>query len=309
MHHHLSSAASGPVEPLERFLADYRSYLEDERGLADLTVANYLQTARDFLLRRCAGDPAAVTGPTAADISRFVLGEAARGLSPRTVNESVVRLRSLLRYLYTKGMVAAPLAQATPWMAGSRAGSLPRTLDPSVGPRLLASCDSSTLVGVRDFAILSVLSRLGLRGREIAGLSCDDIAWRRAEVTVHGKGGFVDSLPLPADVGEAVAEYLERRGTMATRRVFCTVQEPWDGMTTTAVRAVVRRACARVGIDDTGTHRFRHAVATELLRRGAPLPEIGQLLRHHHLQTTALYAQVDFDALATLAQPWPGVRP
>ncbi len=238
-----------------------------------------------------------------------MLDEAGRGLSPRTVNESVVRLRSFLRFLYLKGFVAAPLAQATPWMANSRAGSLPRTLDPSVGPLLLASCDRSTLVGVRDFAIISVLTRLGLRGRETAALSCADIKWRRGEVTIRGKGGVFDTLPLPADVGEALADYLERRGSMACRQVFCNVREPWGGLTTTAVRAVVRRACERTGIDDTGTHRFRHAVATELLRRGAALPEIGQLLRHHHLQTTALYAKVDMDALATVAQPWPGARP
>lgn len=308
MKYPVSTVVSEPMEPLEQFLDAYRSYLEGERGLASLTVANYLQTARDFLVRRCDGDPTSLSDLSAADISGFVLDEAGRGLSPRTVNESVVRLRSLLRYLYLKQLVAAPLAQATPWMANSRAGSLPRTLDPSVGARLLASCDPSTLVGVRDVAIISVLTRLGLRGREVAALSCDDIEWRSAEITVRGKGGSFDVLPLPSDVGAAVASYLERRGTVGPRQVFCNVRAPWSPLSTTAVRAVVRRACERVGIDDTGTHRFRHAAATELLRRGASLPEIGQLLRHHHLQTTALYAKVDMDALMTVAQPWPGAR-
>jgi integrase len=125
---------------------------------------------------------------------------------------------------------------------------------------------------------------------------------------VRGKGNSFDVLPLPADVGEAVVRYLERRGPASCRQVFSSVQTPSGPLSTTAVRAVVRRACERIGIDDTGTHRFRHAAATELLRRGASLPEIGQLLRHHHLQTTALYAKVDLDALATVAQPWPGAQ-
>jgi integrase len=219
-----------------------------------------------------------------------------------------VRLRSLLRYFYLKGLVSAPLAQATPWMANSRAGSLPRSLEPSVGARLLASCDRTTLSGARAYAIVSVLVRLGLRAGEIAALSCDDIDWRRAEVVVRGKGGVFDVLPVPADVGEALASYLARRGKVRCRQVFANVEAPWGALTMTAVRAVVRRTCERVGIDDTGTHRFRHGAASELLRRGAPLPEIGQLLRHHHLQTTALYAKVDFDALATVAGPWPGAR-
>ena len=299
-------AGSGS-ECLSDLLDTYRSYLEGERGLSPLTVHGYVQTAEHFVLGRCAGDPARLADLSARDVSGFVLAESSRGLSPRTVNEVVVRLRSLLRYLYVKGLIDAPLAQATPWMAGSRAGSLPRTLEPGAGSRLLASCDVNTEGGVRDFAILALIVRLGLRSREIVRLTLDDIDWRAGEIAVRGKGQRADRLPLPADVGQALATYLEgRRADAHCRAVFVNVVAPRRSITPTGVNAVVRRACWRAGIAQTGTHRFRHGVATELLGAGASLPEIGQLLRHHHLQTTALYAKVDFDALASVAQPWPG---
>ena len=173
---------------LSDLLDAYRSYLEGERGLSPLTVHGYVQAAERFMLGRCAGDPARLVALCARDVSRFVLAESSRGLSPRTVNEVVVRLRSLLRYLYVKGLIDAPLAQATPWMAGSRAGSLPRALEPGAGSRLLAGCDVSTEGGLRDFAVLALIIRLGLRAREIVTLALDDIDWRSGEIAVRGKG-------------------------------------------------------------------------------------------------------------------------
>ena len=167
-----------------------------------------------------------------------------RAASPRTVNETVVRLRSLLRYFYLLGLIGSLGPGDT--VDGQLAGSLPRSFDPSVGARLLAGCERSTLSGAREFAILSVLVRLGLRPGEIAALSCDDIDWRRGEVVVRGKGGVFDVLPLPADVGESLAFYLERRGKVRCRQVFANVEAPWGALTMTAVRAVVRMACARL---------------------------------------------------------------
>jgi len=293
------------LTPLEEMLEEYRCYLVRERGLALLTVQGYMKTAARFLAECCGGDRRRVADLSAGDVSGFVL-QAARGLSPRTVNEIVVGLRSFLRFAYLKGMIAAPLAQATPWMARARAGSLPRALDVGVAPRLLASCDRSTLVGARDFAIVTVLTRLGLRASEVAGLGLEDIDWRRGEIVIRGKGGSFDRLPLPVDVGKALAAYLERRGPDAIcRQVFLHVRPPRGGVQMTDVRAVVRRACQRAGIKDTSTHRFRHTAATEMLRHGAPLHEIGEVLRHHHHQTTAIYAKVDFAALAGVTQPWP----
>ena len=301
---------SDPSVALGEFLGAYRSYLEGERGLAALTTAGYVSTADLFMRRRCSGDPAHLTNLGARDVTGFVLSESARGLSPRTVNEVVVRLRSFLRYLFVKGLITTPLAQATPWMAHSREGSLPRSLEPGAAEALLASCDRSRVVGRRDYAVLLLLIRLGLRAREIVTLTLDDIDWRAATISIRGKARSTDVLPLPSDVGQALADYLEvRERGHSNRALFVMVVASHGGVSATGVNAIVRRACWRAEIAQTGTHRFRHGVATELLSAGAALPEIGQLLRHHHLQTTALYAKVDFAALATVAQPWPGARP
>ena len=301
-----------PPEPetaLDRFVSSYRCYLVGERGLAELTLVGYLETARVFLEVSCSGDPERLGALGPAEVASFVVAERARGLSPRTVNEVVVRLRSLLRVCYLKGLIDSPLSQATPWMANSRAGSLPRGLEVGVGARLLASCDRSTLVGARDFAIMTVLVRLGLRAGEVAALCLDDLDWHRGELVVRGKGECFEQLPLPVDVGQALADYLTYRGRApAGRSVFSTVYAPLGPMSRTAVRAVVRQACLRVGVPDCGTHRFRHHLATGLLADGASLPEIGQLLRHHHLQTTAIYATVDANALAAVAGSWPGTN-
>jgi integrase/recombinase XerD len=293
---------------VEQLSGVYLDYLENERGLAALTIQGYQKTAEVFLSRCCGDDMELLGRLGAADVSRFVLSESQRGLSPRTVNEIVTRLRSLLRFLFVKSFISAPLAQAAPWLAGSRVHSLPRVLDPGVGPMLLAGCRLDRPVGVRDFAILSILTRLGLRTREMTGLTLDDIDWRRGELTVRGKGAAIDKLPLPADVGQALTNYLTQRGRSPEfRNVFLSLVRPGP-LSPTALSAVVRRACERVGIEPTGTHRFRHSAGAQLLRSGAALPEIGQLLRHHHLQTTAIYARVDLSALETVASSWPGSK-
>ena len=209
------------------------------------------------------------------------------GLSPRTVNEIVVRIRSLLRFLYLRGYVGMPLAQAAPWLAGSREQSLPRVLDPAVGPKLIASCDASRRTGIRDRAILTLLVRLELRRAEITRLRLEDIDWRAGVITVRGKGAATDQLPLPADVGEALADYLEIEAPSVLRQVFLAVARPGP-ITPTAVSSVVQRVCAGDrGRPTPAPDRFRHSAGAELLRQGADLPEVGELLRHHHLQTTA----------------------
>ena len=293
------------LTPVSRLLDDYRDFLLVERGLMDSTVTGYLATAAWFLTEACGDDPGRVAGLSARDVSGFVLTVAeVRG--PRSVNEVVVGVRSLLRYFYTLGLIDRPLAQATPWLARGRTSSLPRTLAAGTGESLLASCDPNTLVGVRDRAVLTLLVRLGLRVGEVTAMELGDIDWRRGEVTIRSKGGWRDPLPLPVDVGDSLAGYLAHRGpTPGLRAVFLRVRAPRGSMAMTDIRAVVRRACTRVGIVDTSTHRLRHGAATAMLRNGAPLHEIGQLLRHRDIETTAVYAKVDFAALATVTQPWP----
>jgi site-specific recombinase XerD len=174
---------------------------------------------------------------------------------------------------------------------------------------LVSSCDRSLPTGLRDFAILMLLARLGLRSCEVVGLELDDIDWRAGELTVRGKGGVVDRLPLLSDVGEALAAYLyDGRPRVESRKVFLASLAPQRGLRPGSVNHVVRRACERTGRDPVGPHRMRHALATELLAQGATLPQIGLVLRHRDLATTAAYAKVDIAGLRSVAQPWPGAE-
>ena len=295
-----------PPTPIEELLADYRRYLLAERSLAPLTVPGYLASADWFLSEACGDDPDGVAGLSAGDVASFVL-RVAEVRSPASVNTVVVGVRSLLRWFYLRGMIDKPLAQATPWLARGHTSTLPRPVEAGDAEVLLATCDLDTLAGLRDFAVLRVLIRFGLRAGEVAALELGDIDWRRGEVTVRSKGGWRDPLPVPVDVGDALVAYLSRRGPEPRfREVFLHVTAPRGPMTMSNVRGVVQRACQRAGIAAVGTHRLRHGAASDLLRKGAPLHEIGQVLRHRHLATTAIYAKVDFAALATVVQPWPG---
>jgi site-specific recombinase XerD len=306
-----SVAVFGPIvaasSSIDVLLDDYRRYLVVERSLMPATLAgDYMPTAALFLSECCGDDPARVAELTTPDIAGFLAGLAQRR-SPRSVNNVVVGLRSLLRWLFLRGLIDAPLAQATPWTARGVTSSLPRGLPSGHAALMLASCDRASLVGARDFALLTVLIRLGLRVGEVTVFELGDIDWRNAEISVRSKGGWRDPLPLPSDVGEALVAYLQRRGPEPRwRQVFLRVTSPPGPITMTNLRAVVRRACERAGIPDTGTHRLRHGVATAMLAAGAPLHEIGQVLRHRDVETTAIYAKVDYATLATVARPWPG---
>jgi site-specific recombinase XerD len=295
-----------PPGPLDELLAAYERWLVTERSLAPITVHGYMHTTKGFVEWECEADIDKVLGLTAAEMAEY-LRRLCRRYSARSVNEVVVRLRSFFRLLYLKGLIDTPLAQAVPWMASGRASSLPRTLPAGHAEMILTSCNRATRSGKRDFAVLKLLIRLGLRRVEVAALQLSDLDWRNGELMVPGKGGWHDPLPLPVDVGEAVVEYLEVRGRDGgSRNLFMQVIPPIGPLQRSGVGAIVRRACERCGLPDVGTHRLRHAIATEMLRRGAPLYEIGQVLRHRDIETTAIYAKVDLAALATLARPWPG---
>jgi integrase len=175
--------------------------------------------------------------------------------------------------------------------------------------RLLKSCDRRSAVGRRDFAIITILARLGLRAGEVAALRLEDIDWRNGEVTVHGKGNREDRLPLPHDVGEAVAGWLRRgRPQCSCPVVFTRVLAPHRALSDRAVSTVVRQACGRAGLPPAGSHRLRHYAATEILRAGGDLAEVGQVLRHVSMAATSIYAKVDRHALAAVVQPWPGAE-
>jgi site-specific recombinase XerD len=302
----LGAPATQPKTSLDELLDRYERHLVEGRGVARLTVVAYVGVARRFLSERATGGETEIDGLCGADVTTFLLREIGR-LSVLTAKNRVTGLRSLLRFLRLEGLVATDLAAALPPVAGWRDTRLP---SPSAGidvAALVKSCDRSQPVGLRDFAILLLLARLGLRSGEVAGLTLEDLDWRAGELLVRGKGGGADRLPLPTDVGEAVAEYVQRgRPPVTSRAVFITLLAPIRPIHPCSVAGAVTRACERTGQHPVGPHRLRHALATEMLRRGAALPEIGQVLRHRDLATTALYAKVDLVALRTVARPWPG---
>jgi site-specific recombinase XerD len=294
------------LTPLEELLAEYQAWLVADRGLAAATVLRYETLARRFLAERVTADDAlGVADLTGGEVSAFLVRECAR-LALGSAKGRVAELRSLLRFLYLRGLTATTLAEAVPPVAGWRETGIPQTIARGEVERLLAGCDRSRLDGVRDFAILILLARLGLRSVEVARLGLDDLDWRAGELVVRGKARRQDRLPLPSDVGEALAAYLSRRGRHDSRRVFLTLRAPTRPIRPDLVGDVVQRGCKRAGVRHVGAHRLRHALASELLREGASLIEISQVLRHRDLATTAIYAKIDLERLRQVAQPWPG---
>jgi integrase/recombinase XerD len=301
-----------PVAPvartsLDELLERYRRYLVDERGLVEGTIDNYLHSARLFLSGRIGGEGRVeLEGLRVADVTAFVTRECpGRGVG--AARNLASALRSLLRFAYLEGLTAAPLAQAVPGAAGWSGSALPRALDPGQAERLLAGCDRRRATGRRDYAILVLLLRLGLRAGEVAALRVGDLDWRAGEIVVRGKGGRQERLPLPVDVGEALVGYLRQgRPSTAQRAVFLRAYAPLRGLSASGISEVARAAGERAGLPEaTGAHRLRHTAATEMLRAGAGLSEVAQVLRHRSTATTALYAKVDHAALAALVVAWP----
>jgi len=291
--------------PLEHVLADYRRYLLVERRLCEHTVFDeYGPVARVFLEARETADGLSLERLSAADVTSFLARECPRRSASRARN-LVCALRSLLRYLHLAGLIDAPLVWAVPSVADLRDRTLPRGLEPAAVRKLLASCDRRRLIGRRDYAILLLLARLGLRAGEVAAIGLDDIDWRAGVLLVRGKSSRQDVLPVPVDLGEAIVSYLRHRPRCECRALFLRVTAPREGLNRSTVAWVVRVACDRAGLPRVGSHCLRHTAATEMLRKGALLPEIGQVLRHHEQKTTAIYAKVNRVALRALARPWP----
>jgi len=272
-------------------------------------VLRYENAARRFLRQQAMADgildPAALTG---ADVNAFLLRECGR-VCAGSAKGRVAELRSLLRFLYVQGLMPLPLGTAVPPVGGWRLATLPPAAITAVDVQLLLdSCNRETDVGIRDFAIMMLVARLGLRSIEVARLELRDVDWRAGELVVRGKSRRQDRLPLPSEVGEALVAYLscDRVGERG-RQLFLTCRAPRAPIRADLVGDVVERACLRAGLPHVGPHRLRHALAAELLRRGAGLVAISQVLRHQDLATTALYAKVDLVTLRLVAQPWSGV--
>lgn len=301
--------ARPPDNPRQRIENDYDRYLTEERGLSVATRINYRPFIQKFLSTQFGDNPIRFDDLNADDVIRFIRHQAVR-LNPKRAGLMVSALRSFFRYLRYRGDITTDLAACVPAIANWQFSALPKFLQPDQVQQVLSQCDRRTAQGRRDYAIFLLLARLGLRACEIVSLTLDDIHWQAGEISIQGKGNRSALLPLPPDVGGAIAAYLEKdRPICSTRRVFIRMKAPRRGFANSAaISTIVARTLKKAGIDSphTGAHLFRHTLATQMLRQGAALAEIALLLRHSSINTTTVYAKVDLTALRTLAQPWPG---
>lgn len=303
-----SPSGSVPDGPVEELLSRFRRYLEIERGLVAGSSRVYVHWVRPFVESLAGEDGLDLARVDAVAVRRFVVTFCA-DRARRTTEVLVAALRALLRFLYFDGLVSRLLVDAVPSVAVWRLSDVPGRLDDEQVRGLLGACDRRTVQGRRDFAIVTVLVRLGLRAGAVAGLAMGDIDWRAGEMTVVGKGGGSQRLPLTVDVGEAIVSYLRdgRPRRTLDRAVFVRMLAPYRALSSDGVSMVVTNAARRAGLGQVGAHRLRHTAASEMLRAGAGLPEIGQVLGHRAPATTAIYAKVDRDGLRQLAKPWPGM--
>ena len=313
---HLGVISTPPPEvddsELGRIEHDFSNYLERERRLSQTTIVYYLPVVRRFL-EECFGTrPILLEEINQTDISRFVLSQA-RNISRGRAKLIVTALRSFFRFLLLRGNICADLAAVVPTVANWRFSGVPKWIPQEQVEHLLRSNNHCTPTGLRNYTILLLLARLGLRSAEIVKLTLDDIDWEAGEIRVGGKSRRQDRLPLPKDVGEALARYLRHgRPRCSTRRVFLRLRAPIRGLAhSSSICSIVRHAFDRAGIHPArkgAAYILRHSLATNMLRNGASLGEIGEILRHCNLNTTQIYAKVDLGALRKIALPWPGVE-
>ena len=293
----------------EQLVEDFGRYLRDERSLSEQSIVSYCPVAHLFITERFGADQIEFAKLCVADLHTFV-SRHIRDYSPKRMQLMLTALRSFLRFLYLHADIPSPLDGHVPTAPAWRQTDPPKWLSDEEIDRVLASCDRDAPAGQRDYAILLLLARLGLRAGEVVPLELEDIHWEAGEITVCGKGSQKKCFPLPEDVGDAIATYLKlARPPCDSRRVFLRVRAPYRGLIgSSSLDCIVRRAIERAGLNPPlkGAHLFRHSLATRMLRHGATLSEIGQILHHASPDTTSIYAKVDIAGLRALAQPWPG---
>jgi site-specific recombinase XerD len=306
----IAPAALPPITPQEAISEEFGDYLRSERGLAPRSIVSHALVIRRFLHEVCPAGASDLGRITQADIMRYVERHAQDG-SADSGKMMCWALRSFLRYLHHKGLNPLALAGCVPSIRRWKLASLPTYLSAAQVQKVLDGCDRATVLGRRDYAILMMLAKLGLRATEVATLTLNDIDWRSGEMLVRAKGRQRARMPMPPEVGASLVAYLrDGRPLSSCRRLFLRTLAPHVGFASgCAITMVAKTALERAGIRGyahQGAHIFRHSLATELLRSGATLSEIGQLLRHESQDTTRIYAKVDIEALRTLCLPWPG---
>lgn len=307
----VAQPSNDPVEltPIQQMVRSFGKYLLDNKGLSHKTFIQYGPFINHFLAACFGEGPVSLSALTGADIIGFIHRQSTH-LSTARAKVATNALRAFLRYAVYRGDISADLVEAVPSVAAWSMTGIPRAISQDHIQAVLAHCRRDTPVGRRDYAILMLLTYLGLRSGEIVSLTLDSIDWDRGSITICGKGGERACLPLPAEVGEALANYLRQgRPRCKDRALFVRALAPIRGLgAQQTIATIVNTAVRRAGVNTPtrGAHQFRHALATQMLRQGASLTEIGRLLRHQHLKTTNIYARVDIEALRSISMAWPG---
>lgn len=302
-------ASQAQVAPSAVLADEYARYLEQERALAQRSIVIYKSWANRFLASQFGKGEIVFVSLQPAKVIEFVKRQTTR-IGQKACKLMTTVLRSLFQFFRYRGYIGTDLAAAVPAVASWTMATIPKSLPSDQVERLLSACRRDTATGRRDYAIILLMARLGLRAGEVALLTLDDIDWQIGCITVRGKGGQLAQLPLPVDVGEALVDYVKNgRPRTDIRKFFLSAQAPIHGFSCNRrISMLVGEALARAGIDSQrkGAHQLRHALATGMLQRGATLREIGEVLRHRDVQSTAIYAKVDLTSLHEVAMPWPG---
>ena len=301
-----AAVVSEPSSPAEVLLARYRRHLTDEHGLSDPVARAYSHWVTPFVEDRTdAKGQVRFAELTAGDVARFLTTHLPT-MTRKTAQMTACALRSFLRFLHDQQIVEIALADAVPAVAHRRLSGLPLPLNPTQVDALLDACDRSSPVGRRDFAVITVLHRLGLRCAELAVLRLEDVDWQSGTLRIHGKGNRIDRLPLPVDVGQAIVDYLrDGRPQTTARTVFVRAVAPHTALAPSGLSCIVARAARRAGLGTVHAHRLRHTTASRTLNAGASLEEVAHLLRHANPATAMVYAKTDRTRLSALARPWP----
>ena len=307
----LPQLEENPKNEIEIVLTRYNRHLVEVQGLAPCTVSNYLCRTRHFLLSVFVSGTVDLGAICVQSIITFIR-EYAPQYSCGESGVMISALRSFLRFLLLQGEITVDLASCVPTVPNRRLSSVPQYLSFKELEHLLEYSKGESPLQIRNYAILLLLSHLGLRASEVVALKLEDIDWEHSELVIHGKGSRQTRFPLPVDVGEALVAYLKNgRPSCSTRRVFICSKAPVKPFKGSAsISSIVSRSLKKAGLNPVkkGAHLLRHTLATRCLREGATLTEVGELLRHRQIDTTAIYAKVDFTRLVTIVQAWPDPR-